>query len=112
MPLTVVPTSFATVAIETFMTALSSVIRNCPAASVRSISLPLAARTSLIVIAILLLTTRIADAPPEKRTPLAVIGAIIATVGLSAFVFGVLRSGVWGWIEPALAAYRDARISG
>ena len=30
------PTSLATVAIETFMTELSSVIRNCPAASVTS----------------------------------------------------------------------------
>src|SRR4029453_1117165 len=35
-PVTVVPTSLATVAIETFITELSSVIRNCPDASVRS----------------------------------------------------------------------------
>src|SRR3954463_7583306 len=34
MPVTVVPTSLATVAIDTFITELSSVIRNCPAASV------------------------------------------------------------------------------
>ena len=34
IPLTVVPTSFATVAIETFITDESSVIRNCAAASV------------------------------------------------------------------------------
>jgi hypothetical protein len=34
MPLTSVPTSSATVAIETFITELSSVMRNCPAASV------------------------------------------------------------------------------
>src|SRR5436190_4388704 len=38
MPVTVVPTSLATVAIETFMTLLSSVIRNCAAASVRRTS--------------------------------------------------------------------------
>jgi hypothetical protein len=30
MPVTVVPRSLATVAIETFMTELSSVMRNCP----------------------------------------------------------------------------------
>ena len=36
IPVTVVPTSFATVAIETFITELSSVIRNWPAASVSS----------------------------------------------------------------------------
>src|SRR5215471_12592512 len=34
MPVTVVPTSLATVAMETFITELSSVIRNWPAASV------------------------------------------------------------------------------
>src|ERR1700761_2220736 len=34
MPVTVVPTSLATVAIDTFITELSSVMRNCPAASV------------------------------------------------------------------------------
>ncbi len=36
MPVTVVPTSSATVAIATFITELSSVIKNCPAASVDS----------------------------------------------------------------------------
>jgi hypothetical protein len=36
MPVTVVPTSLATVAIDTFMTELSSVIRNCAEASVSS----------------------------------------------------------------------------
>ena len=34
IPVTVVPTSLATVAIDTFMTELSSVIRNCADASV------------------------------------------------------------------------------
>ena len=34
IPVTVVPTSLATVAIDTFITELSSVIRNWPAASV------------------------------------------------------------------------------
>ena len=36
MPVMVVLRSLATVAIDTFMTELSSAIRNCPAASVRS----------------------------------------------------------------------------
>ena len=36
IPVTVVPTSFATVAIDTFITELSSVIRNWPDASVSS----------------------------------------------------------------------------
>src|SRR4029453_9489373 len=43
MPVTVVPTSLATVAIDTFMTELSRVIRNCPAARVsRTSPVPLA----------------------------------------------------------------------
>jgi hypothetical protein len=36
MPLTVVPTSLATVAMATFMTEVSSVIKNCPVANVSS----------------------------------------------------------------------------
>ncbi|GAA3071605.1 hypothetical protein GCM10020254_14250 [Streptomyces goshikiensis] len=39
MPLTVVPMSSATVAIETFITELSRAIRNCPAARVSRMSL-------------------------------------------------------------------------
>src|SRR3990172_9829225 len=39
IPVMVVPRSSATVAIETFMTELSSAIRNCPAHSVRSTTL-------------------------------------------------------------------------
>ena len=44
MPVTVVPTSFATVAIETFITELSSVIRNWPDASVSRTSVAPVAR--------------------------------------------------------------------
>src|SRR3954451_12556565 len=44
IPVTVVPTSFATVAIDTFITELSRAIRNCPAASVNSTSVAPPAR--------------------------------------------------------------------
>ncbi len=40
IPVTVVPTSLATVAMETFMTELSRVMRNCAAASVRRTTWP------------------------------------------------------------------------
>ena len=44
MPVTVVPTSLATVAIDTFITDVSSVIKNCAEASVsRTTDAPLAA---------------------------------------------------------------------
>jgi MFS family permease len=54
----------------------------------------------LIVLAILVLTRRIADAPVEKRPQLDVVGAVLSALGLGLLVFGVLRSGEWGWIQP------------
>ena len=54
----------------------------------------------LIVIAILILARRIADAPPETRPKIDLIGALLSAVGLGVLVFGVLRSGEWGWIKP------------
>jgi EmrB/QacA subfamily drug resistance transporter len=54
----------------------------------------------VIVLAILVLTRRIADAPSETRPKLDVVGAVLSAVGLGLFVFGVLRSSEWGWVEP------------
>jgi EmrB/QacA subfamily drug resistance transporter len=55
----------------------------------------------LIVIAILILTRRIEDAPPpETRPKLDLVGAVLSAAGLALLVFGVLRSGAWGWIQP------------
>jgi MFS family permease len=54
----------------------------------------------LIVLAILLLTRRIADAPVERRPQLDIVGAVLSALGLGLLVFGVLRSGEWGWIQP------------
>src|SRR3954470_12387116 len=71
IPVTVVPTSFATVAIDTFMTELSSVMTNWPEASVNRMS-PLAfARScaSLVAVSlstILLFLGRLDATPPER----------------------------------------------
>ncbi len=54
----------------------------------------------LLVIVILLMTRRIADAPVEKRPQLDVVGAVLSALGLALLVFGVLRTGEWGWIQP------------
>jgi EmrB/QacA subfamily drug resistance transporter len=54
----------------------------------------------LIVFVILFLGRRIADAPPETRPKLDLVGAVLSAVGLALLVFGVLRSGEWGWIKP------------
>ena len=54
----------------------------------------------VIVLAILLLTRRIADAPVEKRPQLDYVGAVLSALGLGLLVFGVLRTAEWGWIQP------------
>ena len=73
IPVTVVPTSFATVAIETFITELSSVIRNCPVASVSSTSMAGAARPAEALTgttpACSRASSRTAPAAPSGGTP-------------------------------------------
>jgi EmrB/QacA subfamily drug resistance transporter len=54
----------------------------------------------VIVLAILALTRKIADAPSDRRPHLDVVGAVLSALGLGMFVFGVLRSSEWGWIQP------------
>jgi EmrB/QacA subfamily drug resistance transporter len=65
----------------------------------------------LIVIGILILARRIADAPPEKRPKLDYVGSVLSAVGLGLLVFGVLRSGEWGWIKPRPGATSWAGLS-
>jgi MFS family permease len=52
----------------------------------------------VIVLIILLLTRRIHDAQPERGRHLDVIGALLSATGLGLAVYGVLRSGEWGWV--------------
>src|SRR5436305_4616404 len=54
----------------------------------------------VLVLVILLLVRRIADAPVETRPRLDLVGAVLSALGLGLLVFGVLRSGEWGWIQP------------
>jgi EmrB/QacA subfamily drug resistance transporter len=54
----------------------------------------------VIVGAILLLARRVADAEPGKRPQIDFVGAVLSALGLGLFVFGVLKSGVWGWVSP------------
>src|SRR5829696_4510236 len=53
----------------------------------------------LVVLVILLLTRRIADAPAEERPNLDLVGTLLSAAGLGMLVFGVLRSSEWGWIQ-------------
>ena len=53
----------------------------------------------IVVLVILVFTKRIADAPSENRPKLDYVGAVLSAVGLGLFVFGVLRSSEWGWVQ-------------
>src|SRR3954452_20231222 len=54
----------------------------------------------LIVLGILAIARRMADEPPGARPKIDVLGVVLSAGGLGLAVFGVLRSGVWGWVSP------------
>jgi MFS family permease len=54
----------------------------------------------LVVLLILLLTRRMDDVQPEARVPLDLVGTLLSALGLGLVVFGVLRCGVWGLVQP------------
>jgi MFS family permease len=54
----------------------------------------------LVVLTILALTRRIADTPPEQGTRLDLMGTVLSAVGLGLIVYGILRAGTWGFIQP------------
>jgi MFS family permease len=58
----------------------------------------------LLVLAILALTRGIVDTPPEERRHLDLVGTTLSALGLSLVVYGVLRSGSWGLVQPKAAA--------
>jgi MFS family permease len=53
----------------------------------------------VIVGLILVLTRRIQDAVPDHRPKLDILGTVLSALGLGLIVFGVLRSGTWGWVQ-------------
>jgi MFS family permease len=54
----------------------------------------------VIVAGILLFARRMQDAPAEKGVRIDRVGVVLSAVGLGMVVFGVLRSGEWGWVAP------------
>lgn len=54
----------------------------------------------VIVLGILLLARRVADAPVDERHRIDLLGTVLSAAGLGAFVYGVLRSDEWGWFRP------------
>ncbi|HEY5144482.1 MAG TPA: MFS transporter [Solirubrobacteraceae bacterium] len=54
----------------------------------------------LIVIVILLLARRVNDTPPEEGVKLDLFGTLLSALGLGLIVFGILKSGTWGVVQP------------
>jgi MFS family permease len=54
----------------------------------------------LVVLIILWLTRRIADTPPEEGARLDLMGTGLSALGLGLIVYGILRSGTWGLVQP------------
>src|SRR4051812_10911938 len=58
------------------------------------------AREVLVVLVILALTRRMADTPPEEGVRLDLVGTLLSAVGLGLIVYGILKSGTWGIVQP------------
>lgn len=58
----------------------------------------------VIAAVILVISRRFADAPVEKKARLDLVGTLLTIVGLGSFVYGILKSGEWGWVVPNTGA--------
>ena len=58
----------------------------------------------LIVLGILAMTRRIADVPADRSAKLDLVGTALSAAGLGLIVFGVLRAGTWGFVNPKQGA--------
>ncbi len=54
----------------------------------------------VIVLGILALSRRMADSPPVPGTRLDPVGTLLSASGLGLVVFGIIRSGTWGFVQP------------
>jgi MFS family permease len=54
----------------------------------------------VVVLGILVLTRRMADSPPVPGVRLDPVGTLLSAVGLGMIVYGVIRSGTWGFVQP------------
>jgi MFS family permease len=55
----------------------------------------------LLGVGIFLFSRRVADAPVDARPRLDVLGSVLWAAGMGLIVFGVLKSGEWGWFLPS-----------
>ena len=52
------------------------------------------------MLVILALTRRMADTPAEEGARLDLVGTALSALGLGLVVYGILRSGTWGFVQP------------
>jgi Na+/melibiose symporter-like transporter len=65
----------------------------------------------LVVLVILAFTRRMADTPPEKGVRLDLVGTVLSALGLALIVYGILRAGTWGFVQPKEGAPQWLRLS-
>ncbi|MHC6214338.1 MFS transporter [Rhodococcus ruber] len=53
----------------------------------------------VVLVVLILLTLRRVEDIPAQRIRLDLVGSLLSVVGLGMFVYGVLRSSEWGWIQ-------------
>ena len=54
----------------------------------------------LVILVVLLLNRRTADTPKEEGARLDLVGTGLSALGLGLIVYGILRSGTWGFVQP------------
>ena len=54
----------------------------------------------LILGVVLLLNRRTADTPPDEDAHLDLVGTGLSALGLGLIVYGILRAGTWGFVQP------------
>src|SRR5215471_18343540 len=54
----------------------------------------------LVVLIILAFTRRIADTPVERGVRLDLVSTVLSALGLALIVYGILRAGTWGFVQP------------
>lgn len=54
----------------------------------------------LLVLVIVAMSRRMVDSPAEKGVKLDLIGTLLSAAGLGMVVFGIVRAGTWGFVQP------------
>ena len=54
----------------------------------------------LLVLVIVVMSRRMVDSPPQAGVRLDLIGTVLSAAGLGMVVFGIVRAGTWGFVQP------------